>query len=498
MAEVDTSFYKVPQQPSVFDLVSKMGGAADALGKLEVGKAVQQSTDDQGNIDRASVLNLLKQSPVGAMKAIPTADSLERLRQAGFAADQAALDTYQKRLAIVSHLFSGVASKDNPTMSDIYEIAARALDPALDAKKYGITLPVIMNVLKSFRGPDGKPLPPAELKKRALEIQTQAASTAEILSQHSPRGEWINQGGQMTFVPVGTQAAPATGTAVPTTLPPGTIVKGPQGDRYLGTQPPVPGGGAVGPNGQPIEPSSTGGSVPTGTPQPTGPMASRPPGFDEATALAAKEGASMAADLARQADAVPGVKTILDNLEEDLSHFTSGPAADWTRVGKAWVNRNVPLPEGMKFDPRSISSQENFNKQALMMTQAQFQTIGGTGTDTKFDSAFKTSPNELLSEMGNRGIIALLKGNQDAILTKNKEWKKYQREHGVGPEKYTDFTAWFNDHYNPRAFQFKYLKPAERQEVINRMDPDEARRFIMDLDYARRKGWVDYRSPKGK
>lgn len=201
-------------------------------------------------------------------------------------------------------------------------------------------------------------------------------------------------------------------------------------------------------------------------------------------------------ELTKAADGTNTRLAMLGNLEHDLGKFTAGPGADWTRVGKAWVNRNIPLPPGWQFDPKSIASQEEFNKQAAMLAQAQFQAIGGTGTDSKFDSAFKTSPNETLSQLGNKGIIRLLKGNEDAIRAKNEAWLRWLEE-GNPENSYQRFSYRFNQHFDPRVFQFRYLSPKERQDYVNGLDADEQGDFLRNLTYATKEGWVKYEPPKG-
>ncbi len=508
----------------------------DAIGNIAVGDAVKQAIDPQtGEIDRNMLAGILKQSTAGSMKAIPTLNALETLRTAGYQEDQQGLDTFQKRMAITHHLFSGIASKTNPTMDDVYDVATKAMDPGLDAKKYGITLPVIMNALKQFRGPDGKPLPPAEIRKKALEIQTHAATTAEILEQHSPRYGVVDQGNQYTLAPYGTAANPDVGTAIPKGLGPNTIEYGPKGPVYRGEQPPVPGGGVVTGTGQPVVPTpqprpdvSTSGPYGSGAPvtnkdlsrvpPPPGssapiqpnmvrttsvrPAAGYAPGFESASNAVASSSAANANRLAEAADGANSRKGMLGNLEDDLTKFTTGQGADWTRIAKNFANRNLPVPdswkkEGAILDEGSVAGQEQFNKQAMMIAQSQFSTIGGTGTDAKFNSAFETSPNETLTQLGNQGIIRLLKGNEDAIIAKNKSWQKWLKD-GNGPQTYQEFSADFNQHFDPRVFQFKYIPDAERNAYINKMDPVNRDQFLHDLTYARLKGWVNFEAPKGK
>lgn len=496
---VDTSIYKplMERKTDPFGAVKNLGSTANALAPLMVGRAVQEASNPEtGQINQNKVLDLLRQNPIGASQAIPTMDALARLRQAGFAADQAGLETFQKRMATAAHLFGVLASKKNPTMDDVYDAATMALDPVYNAKEVGITLPVIMNMIKQFRG-----LTPKQIKEKAILMQTQAATTQEALGAHAPRYEWQDTGQRKVMVPVGTQVAPAMGTTVRSELPPGTPVATPQGQRYLGPQPQPP--GLVQPplpveEGAPLPPAQ--GGAPSAAPgMPTGPAASLPPGYVGAAESVAAAGASNANALMQANDSSMMRKAMLGNLEDDLRKFEPGPGAEWTKVAKAWANRNLPVPESWKaeggiLDMKSIASQEQFNKQAAMLAQAQFQTIGGTGTDAKFSSAFTTSPNEYLSKLGNVGIIRLLKGNEDAIQAKNAAWQKWRK--AKGPDTYADFSADFNAHFDPRVFQFKYIPAKERQEYIDHMDSNERMRFLRDLTYARKQGWVNFGAKK--
>ena len=112
-----------------------------------------------------------------------------------------------------------------------------------------------------------------------------------------------------------------------------------------------------------------------------------PPGFTERQAGAKQTDTALATQLANAAEGSNGRRAILGNLEDTMSNFTTGPGADWQKVAKAFINRNVPLPAGWQFDPKSIASQEEFNKQAGQLAQQQFGAIGGTGTDAKFAAA---------------------------------------------------------------------------------------------------------------
>jgi hypothetical protein len=234
------------------------------------------------------------------------------------------------------------------------------------------------------------------------------------------------------------------------------------------------------PQSEPLSVAAIRGTQPTGV----------PPGFQERAAGAANIDTKLAEGWANAAEGSPARIAILGNLQDTLSKFTSGPGADWTKVGKAFVNRNVPLPTGWKFDPSSIGAQEEFGKQAESLVQSQFQTIGGTGTDAKFNSAYSTSPHDTLSQLGNEGIVRLLKGNEDAIQAKNSAWlAKVEANPNASARQ---FSQDFNNHFDPRIFQFKYLTPAERQAYVAKMDPQDQQRFIYNATVARKNKWIDY------
>jgi hypothetical protein len=215
-----------------------------------------------------------------------------------------------------------------------------------------------------------------------------------------------------------------------------------------------------------------------------------PPGFAERQQGYAATDTALAKQLADAAEGSNGRRAILGNLEDALDKFTSGPGADWTRVAKSFVNRNVPLPAGWQFSPSSIAAQEEYVKQAAVLAQSQFGAIGGTGTDAKFASAFETNPNETLSQLGNKGIIRLLKGNEDALKAKNDAWINASK---LNPNlSYRVFSNYFNSQYDPRTFQFKYMSKAERNEYVSKMNPDDYQRLMTDIGAARRQGWVNY------
>lgn len=215
-----------------------------------------------------------------------------------------------------------------------------------------------------------------------------------------------------------------------------------------------------------------------------------PPGVARRQEGAAETDVQLAGALSHEAEGSQQRRALLGNLIDLSGKFEPGPGASESKYAKAFINRNIPLPEGWKFDTKSIADQEEFAKQAAQFAQKQFDTIGGTGTDAKFNSAFTTSPGETMSRLGIKGVSSLLMGNEDAIQAKNKAWLDAS---AANPNlSYRRFSQDFQSHYDPRVFQFKYLSGKERQDYFAKMEPQDQARLLHDMTYARKQGWVSY------
>ena len=520
----DTSSYPRPQPAAnPLDQILKVGQVASQLGDMEAGKAVQGAIGPDGEIDRNKLAQSLKGTVAGSMKALPTLNAYETLRNAGHVADQAGLENFQKRMALVNHVFGHIASKDAPTINDVNSAAARLLDPGVNGPKYGITFPVVMEALKKFRGPDGRPLSPDKIKQAALDMQTMTASTSEQLEAHAPRYQVFDDGNQLRLEPVGTKTNPQY-PVITKRIPTGTPQIGTDKSTVLTPpQPPAPAmrmdsrgrliNGEPGTStevdtfGRPITrpPTSTNPLNNVVTPSQRvsqsfqdvygsnlsgAPRAGLAPGVAAADTSVAQTSAALGNALTTAANEAPATEAILQNLEKTLKDFTPGPGADWRRVGKAFANTVIPdsLKDKIGFDPKSIASQEEFNKLAYQLAQNQFQALGGTGTDAKLNSTMATSPSELLSGEGNKGILSLLRGNNDALKAKSKAWNAWKKDHGS--DSFSEFSQAFNENFNPRVFQIKYIPAKERQSWYEAMSPDERRAFERAAKYAKEQGWL--------
>jgi hypothetical protein len=215
------------------------------------------------------------------------------------------------------------------------------------------------------------------------------------------------------------------------------------------------------------------------------------PGVSEAMSVAAQGSANMANALVQRASKVPDNKAILGNMEGLLTDMDSqqlGPQSPfWKKMGQIAAQYGVKLPGAPPKD--KIAAQEEFSKLAFQLAQSQFQALGGTGTDSKLDSTMHTSPSELLTRYGNQGIIALLKGNEDAVQAQGNAWQKWQ-ERGNGPETYSTFLNQWGKIYDPRVFQAQYMTPAARQTMLKGMTKAEQDNFQTAYKRAASLGWI--------
>ena len=441
MAENINSLYPQPQtpQPGLMTgdpshLIGMFGQMQQIQGRQAMGEAWRNALQPDGSIDHATLMRGAANAGVMAPDAVTAAQSQLQQRIQN-QASQFELQANQNKFVMDS--IGTLADKPNVTDEDLRNFVVRT------ARNTGIPSGMLNSWMRSL------PSDPAGRKQALVTLRNMAMGSAAA-------------------------STPDEGAPDQTTGAPVSVTRGQAGYQRAGVAGGAPGAGA--------------------------PVATRPgivglpPGFKESATGLAAGGVAGANALMAANDSSMSRKGMLGNLEEDLNHFTAGPSADWTKVAKAWVNRNVPMPSHWQFDPKSIASQEQFAKQAAQLAQAQFQSIGGTGTDSQFNSAFATSPNETLSQLGNKGIIRLLKGNEDAIQAKSRAWQNWLSG-GNGPQTYPQFNQQFNDKFDPRVFQFKYIPQKERQEYINRMDPADRQRFWADLTYAHKVGWIPYDVP---
>lgn len=496
MVDVNTDSYprtQAPQNP--LDQILKVGQVADTLGGIEVGKGMQAAIQPDGSVDRNALAQILKQTVAGSMAAPKALTAVEHLRNAGHQADAAGLQNFNTRMGLIASATAHII--DDPSKEGVMRGLSFLANPNNGASKVGLGIPQLVDAQKQFYDAKGNLKPTGELVKIAKQLNTQALASQEALRMHLPQAESVSTGQRDVLADRGSPMNPAIGRTIQREIPPEATQPGANNQpTFRGTQPPSTGADVSMPTsgGQPVNLAQPGDGTTYGVPR--GGSASPPPGFQTATEGEAQNSARMAAELQTANNEAPATKAIIGNLEKEARNFTSGPLADYKRIGKSFAIANLPIPsslkkEGAMFDPSSVADQESFNKNIFNLVQSQFKALGGTGTDAKLDSASHTSPSELMSQVGVKNILSLLKGNQDAIQAKTKAWNEWRRVNG--PQSYPQFAEDFNSKFDPRVFQFKYMDKPQRQEYFNKIDnPEERAELKRRVEYAHDAGWVKY------
>ncbi len=475
MADIDTSIYE--HQPKPLDILGTLSGVAGLQGTLNQNKLFQQqfqtnqavsniykqAIKPDGTIDQEKLNNLLSTDP-NASYGLPEAyKGSQEATQRNLQINQSQIDLARKNVETLGSYITPLAANPNATVGDVLQAAAKAIT-------VGHVKPdVISQALADMPSDDSQI--PGWIQQQHMRF----LSTQDQFNALHPTPTMVQNGQGQTPMRLPQVGAPSVaGPTIPNLPSPTQQIFNPQTNRmeFVGNQP----NGGMGQGG--------GVGLAPGTP------AAAPLGTPEAAAVDASAAANQGVALQQRADIVPNTKAILGNLEADLGDFTSGPATEKLASVEKFLNANLHT----NIDTSSLAGRERFNKMSAMLAQAQFQQLGGTGTDKQLGSTELTSPNSELSKMGNKGIIALLKGNEDAIAAKNQAWQAFKQANG--PQTYGQFSTQFNKTYDPRVFQSQYLDANERKKMLTGMTKDEQKTFLGAYKTALANGWV--KLPGGK
>lgn len=172
------------------------------------------------------------------------------------------------------------------------------------------------------------------------------------------------------------------------------------------------------------------------------------------------EASAKAANALMQASAQRNDRmAMLSNMENDLSGFHSGSGYEKFRKAAALFNIVSPIP----VDGKEIEAAEGFNKWAQQLANAQAQALGAS--DARLGAAEHANPNSELQEGTNRKMIHQMKGNEEAINAMNNAWQ----QSGLPVSQFNSWRQKFSQNFDPRAFQFLQMTPAEREEETDAM-----------------------------
>jgi hypothetical protein len=399
-------------------------------------------------------------------------------------------DLASKQIGAVRDGFGSLAALDAPTMNDVMRVANQF-------SQMGVPSDRVAAGLAEFAGANGDPSKIKQIAYRNL------AATMDVhtrLNAGYGQPGTIDNGREKVPVlqRVGEQAGIRPGGGAPMTnyMAPGLAgeaVAAPAGPNNepritsrgaqaedLGVVPPgtytrpaapVPGAPArsVGTGGQPPSPPAR--SLVMGP----------APGVAEAQAQEAKSATARADTLQTSAEQAPTRKAALDNMQGLLQQFRSGKGAEWVNGFKSAAGRY-----GLDFNPGSTAALEEFSKVAKQIAQAQAGMMHNT--DAGAAMAMGANPNVDFSKLGNERVIAMLKGNEDAIQAKQAAWMDYRKANPAGS--YDRFSSDFSRDFDPRVFQVLNMTPAQKDEFRKSLTVSQEEVFRRNYSAALQKGWI--------
>lgn len=448
-----------------------LGQQIDA--KMALGEAVTKATDPEtGKTDWGRATTLLSQNPKGAF-AMP--EFSQQVLARALAENQVTLsdlDKTQKKMGAVSdHLLSVLGTKDAPMTKDalVDSIKTGLFDSGLLTKD---DLPLAASFIQQL-GDD-----PVQNKLAIMRLYRQTHSGAQGIAD--TLGTFSNVDTGTVISPVRTSPVTGetqTGTPILKGLTPSELASTMEViDPVTNERKTVTKGSQLGMTvGDPNAPLNKGGVT-----------SALAPGVSEAASAAAQGSARQAQGLMEAADRVPVNKAALTNIRDSLKTFTPGPKANWSyMIGALAQQLGVAPPKVTE----GVAGQEEFNKLATQFINAQVGALGGTGTDSKLESARHGSPNEFMSSLGIQNVTALMLGLEDATSAKAAAWQKWMAS-GKGPDTYGQFQTQFNSLYDPRVFQAQHMSDAQRQAMLKGMSKDDRAKFEGAWTFAQKAGWL--------
>lgn len=439
------------------------------------GQVFQNSLNPDGTQNQAALNQGLKTAGPGV--ALAAQDT----SQAGLTNSTGEFDLHMKKLTGVN------AAAMALTAQYPNGVPKAAVDAEIDrvGAAYGLSSQQIAQTKSSF-GPD-----PVANSRTIIRNGISNLSAQEALHASRPGAVQISNGSGT----VGANVAPAAadnagalsgpmGQGVANNLSPETKVQtqgaiGPDGtpgtvpigSKYdaqgnllpIGWGNPSKGGGSYG--GQQQAPAAPAGFTPT----------SMAPGQQQAADAAATGAAQSGQAAFKAAEAAVSNKAQLNNMEADLNQMqATGPGSDKLALANAITQKYGGF--GITMSAQELASSEGFAKIGKQIAQAQAASLGGS-TDDARAMAMGANPNRDLSKLGNKEIIAMLKGNNDAIVAHGKAYQQWL-DQGNSPASYNKFQTEFNKSFDPRVYQWghiiKDMTPAQRQSSYDAM-PDKTK-----------------------
>jgi len=213
--------------------------------------------------------------------------------------------------------------------------------------------------------------------------------------------------------------------------------------------------------------------------------ASQPIAMPQGSNTVAEGSAGQFVALQKAAEGARDRKALMQDMEKHLGGFTAGIVGDkLAPLGNA--ANGIANAFGKPDVFAGVASKEQFDK--LSATLQQQRAALGVSSDAGLSNAGASTPNSRYTTAGLEGMLANLKGNEDAIQIKNQEASKWLATHG--PNSYGQFQQQFNQTFEPRVFQLPYMKPEAAKKMLSSLSPAEAAKVDQAYKTAVANGWI--------
>lgn len=463
MAEVDTSSYRLPTQPSALDTVGKLQGLQQGAQAIEQGKI---------NID-SSKLALVNQGLDYMTKEInslpPDATSQHIFKVLQGAVNQKYLTPEMYAQAVKE---IPTDQKDIPAFKDRY--IARALH-AKEALEYYAGQPGTINTGQTLAPVRTSPRPGFGIQAgEGAPIQLQAPPTTGVVT---PSGAPALLGPQAPQLAPGTTSRPG---AAPMALPVGPVaspaIKGASSNF---------GGNVLGAT---VEAPTPAQSVADRFPNvPRGPATGLPPGVGEAETIAGGESGKQLAQARAgaanfQRDVFPLAQAI--PALEKLGTKGTGPGTETLNHIASFLLANVP---GINEKDPVFSSVPTYDKAKKYLTDFVNQT-GNSGTNDKLAAAFAGNPSVGIS---NAAAVDVAKSALSLRRMQQANIQEFERLN-LPASQYSQWLTKRSGEMDPRAFGVDMMSPEAKSKLSATLKKSkvERDRFEKSLEIAHGLGFI--------
>ena len=208
-------------------------------------------------------------------------------------------------------------------------------------------------------------------------------------------------------------------------------------------------------------------ALPQQRPQ-TGPvMPELPPGQSEYISKTAAGAGERVNDIVDQARESPMRINVLDNIIGlSESGVATGPSQDWQNKILG-VAANAPglsaVMGGAKDNVAKFQMLKKFMSQNALRN---WQAAGGTGTNQQLETMEHANPNDALFPKALQEIAKWGKASELAIQGKANAQDQYLTRFGSTPTAQQDFERQWRNSFDPKAYQYQLMSPAEKQDFI--------------------------------